>query len=157
MCQAYDQLQAKKDKSCMRTLVDLLESHCGVINQWHIIVIFLQTFKKGKPIDWIVSFKTVNMHPKPRVKFPGWLLKTSSVLQTTDAAFKTELECATILYTIPAFWKSWTPDLRQEVVYEMNKIIPGCLPEKYVFGCKRHLMELTKIVPLDKMNQVCVA
>ena len=39
----------------------------------------------------------------------------------------------------------------------MNKIIPGCLPDKYVFGCKRHLMELTKFVPLDKMNQVCVA
>ena len=39
----------------------------------------------------------------------------------------------------------------------MNKIIPGCLPDKYVFGCKRYLMELTKFVPLDKMNQVCVA
>ena len=32
-CQSYDQLQAKKEKSCMRPLVDLLASHCGIINQ----------------------------------------------------------------------------------------------------------------------------
>ena len=38
-CQEYDQLQAKKDKRCMRSLVDLVASHCGVINQWQIIVI----------------------------------------------------------------------------------------------------------------------
>ena len=125
MCQAYDQLQAMKDNSCIRPLADLVESHCGVINQWHIIVICLQTFKKGKPIDWIVSFKTVNMHPKQRVKFSGWLINTSSVLQTTDAAFKTELECATNLYTMPAFWKSWTPDLRQEVFMQSIKLLPG--------------------------------
>ena len=31
--QAYDQLQAKKDKSRMHTLVDLVASHCGIINQ----------------------------------------------------------------------------------------------------------------------------
>ena len=147
-CQAYDQLQAKKDKSCIRPLADLVESHCGVINQWHIIFICLQAFKKGKPIDWIVSFKTFNMHPKQQVKFSGWLINTSSVLQTTDAAFKKELECATNLYTMPEFWKSWTPDLRQEVLYAINQIVAGCLPDKYLFGCELHLMELTKFVSL---------
>ena len=156
-CQAYAQLQAKKDKSCMRPMSDLVESHCVVINQWHLIFICLQAFKKGKPSDWIISFKTVNMHPKNRFKFPGWIIKISSVLQTTDAAFKTELECATTLYTMPAFWKSWTPDLRQEVFYVINKIVSGSLPDKYVFGCKRYLMELTKFILLDKMNELCVA
>ena len=40
-CQVYDQLQAKKEKSCMRPLVDLVASHCRVINQWQLIVICL--------------------------------------------------------------------------------------------------------------------
>ena len=39
--QEYDQLQANKDKSRMRPLVDLVASHCGVIDQCHIIVICL--------------------------------------------------------------------------------------------------------------------
>ena len=134
MCQAYDQLQAKKDKSCMRTLVDLLESHCGVINQWQIIVILLQALKKVNPSDWIVSFKTVNMHPKHRVKFSDWLIKYSSVLKTTDAAFKPELDCATIFGVMPALWNSWTPDIRQEVVYAINQIVSWCLTDEYLFG-----------------------
>ena len=41
--------------------------------------------------------------------------------------------------------------------YAINQLVDGCLPDKYVFGCKRHLMELTKFVPLDKMKQLFVA
>ena len=104
-----------------------------------------------------MSFKTINIHPKHRVKFSNWLIRTSSVLQTTDAAFNAELECATIFYAIPEFWKTWTPDLRQEVVYATNRLFAGCLPDEYVFGFKRHLMELTKFVRLDKMKQLHVA
>ena len=48
-CQAYDQLQANIDKSRMRPLVDLVASHCGIINQRQLIVILLQALKKGKP------------------------------------------------------------------------------------------------------------
>ena len=141
-------------------LVDLVASHCGVINQWHIIFICLQALKKRKPSDWIVSFKTVNMHPKQRVKFSDWLIKISFVLQTTDAAFKTKLYCATIFDAMTAFWKACMPDLIQEVVYAINQLFAGCLPDEYVFGCKHHLMELTKFVPIDKMKQlrvVCMA
>ena len=97
------------------------------------------------------------MHPKHRIKFSGWLIKIRSVLQTTDAAFKTELECATNFDTIPSFWIACTPYLRQEFVYVINQLVAGCLPDEYVFGCKRHLMELTKFVPLDKMKQLRVA
>ena len=113
----------------MHPLVDLVVSHCGVINKWQLIVIFLQALKKVNPRDWIVSFYTVNMHPKHRVKFFYWLIKISSVLQTTDAAFKTELDCVAIFDTIPAFWKSCTPDLRQEIFYAINKLVYRCLPD----------------------------
>ena len=37
--QTYDQLQAKKDKIHMSPMVDIVASYCGVINQWHLIVI----------------------------------------------------------------------------------------------------------------------
>ena len=97
------------------------------------------------------------MHPKHQVKFSNWLIKISSILRTTDAAFKTELECATIFYAISEFWKTWTPDLRQEFVYAINQLVAGCLPNEYVFGCKRHLMELTNFFPLDKMKRLRVA
>ena len=95
-CQAYEPLQAKKQKIRMRSMVDLVASHCGVINQWQLILIFLQALNKGKPIYWIFSLKTFNMHPKHRVKFSDWLIKISCVLQTINAAFKTELERETI-------------------------------------------------------------
>ena len=95
--QAYDQLQANKYKSRMRPMVDLVTSHCGSINQQQLIVICVQSLKKVNPINWIMAFNTVNMHPKHRVKFSDWLIKISSVLQTTNAAFKTKLQCATIL------------------------------------------------------------
>ena len=93
-CQSYDQLQAKENKSRMCPLVDIVASKSGVINQWQLIILFLQASKKGKPSDWIVSFKIFNMHPKHRVKFSDWLIKISSVLQNSDAAFRAELECA---------------------------------------------------------------
>ena len=147
-CQEYDRLKAKKDKSHMRPLVDIVASNCGFINQWQLIAICLQALKKGKPSDWIVSFKTVNMHPKHRFKFSDGIIKTSYVLQNTDAYFKTELECVTIFDAIPEFWKAWTPDLRKEVVYSINKLVAGCLPNKYVFSCK---------MPFDGTDKVCSA
>ena len=57
---------------------------------------------------------------------------------------------------MPELWISWTPDLREEVVYAINQLVSGCIPDEYVFGCQRHLMELTNFVPLDKMKQLCV-
>ena len=141
----------------MRPLVDLVASHCVVINQWQLIVFLLRALKKGKPRNYIVSFNTVNMHPKHRVKFSDWLIKISSVLQTTDASFKIELECATIFDAMPEFWKACTSDLRQDVFYAINKLVSGCLTDEYVFGCKLHLMELTKSVPLDRMKELRVA
>ena len=58
---------------------------------------------------------------------------------------------------MPELLKAWTPDLRPEVVYAINQIVVGCLPDKYVFGCKHHLMKLTNFIPLDKMKQLRVA
>ena len=63
-CQVYDQLQAKKEKSCMRPLVDLVASHCRVINQWQLIVICLQAPKKKKPKDWIFVIQDNQHTPK---------------------------------------------------------------------------------------------
>ena len=52
-CQEYDQLQAKKEKNCMRPMFDLVASHCGAINQWKLIVICFQALKKVKSSNWI--------------------------------------------------------------------------------------------------------
>ena len=70
------------------------------------------------------------MHSKNRVKFPGWIIKIISVLQTNNAAFKVDLECATIFDTMPYSWKSWTTDTRQEVVYEINQLVSRCFPDE---------------------------
>ena len=65
--------------------------------------------------------------------------------------------CAFISDAMPEFWKAWKLDLRQEVVYAINKLVAGCLPDEYVFGCNFHLMKLTKFIPLDKMKPLSVA
>ena len=78
--QAYDQLQENKDKSRMHPLVDLVASHFVFINKWQLIFICLQELKKLNPINWIVTFKTVNLHPIHQVKFSDCLIKSSSVL-----------------------------------------------------------------------------
>ena len=78
--QAYDQLQAKRDKARMRPLVDLVAKHVGVIHQFQLIAIMIQALKKGQPEDWIKAFISVNMHPKHCLPFDAWLRKIASCL-----------------------------------------------------------------------------
>jgi hypothetical protein len=120
--QAYDQLQAKRDKARMRPLVDLVSKHCGVINQFQLIAIMIHALKKGQPEDWITSFISVNMHPKYRLPFGDWMQKIVSCIQTSDAAFKKELGSMTIFDAMPTFWKAWTPVMREEVVAKIDAL-----------------------------------
>ena len=63
----------------------------------------------------------------------------------------------TIFDAIPEFWKAWTPDVRKRMFIPSINLLPGAFLTSMFLVAKCHLMELTKFVPLDKMNQVRVA
>jgi hypothetical protein len=157
--QAYDQLQAKRDKARMRPLVDLVAKHVGVIHQFQLIAIMAQqALKKGQPEDWINYFISVNMHPKHRLPFDAWLRMIASCLQTLDAVFKTELGSMTIFDAMLNFWKAWTSELREEVVCNIAVLTKASLDlGDYIFGSKDNLTALQAYVPSTKLQQLCVA
>ena len=86
--QAYDKIQADKDKSQTRQLLEFSRRKVhGQINQWQIIMIISTAIQNIPDKVWKYFFVAVNLHPYHHLSFSSWTKKIAPTVKTGDTEY----------------------------------------------------------------------
>lgn len=148
--QAYDQEQAKKDKSKARELLNCARQKINaVVNQWTLIGVLIVCIKNMSGAIWERSFKSVNLHPDFRVSFDDWIAKIKPYLSAGEQTYSRANE-SSLFDAMPEFWKNMDAKDRRDVVRMTDKFAADA-GEGETPWSKKNVLTLLPYCSLDKI------
>ena len=145
--QAYDQQQAKQDKSATRQLLDMARSAIeGRMDQWQLVGVIATAIKNLPEDIWEKSFISVNLHPHHRVPFEDWIEKISNVVTTGEKNYMRTNE-ASYFDAMPALWKKMTVETRRRVVDMVDGFVATAVGTESPWR-KENVLQLVRFCPL---------
>jgi hypothetical protein len=149
--QPYDQYKAKADKRSIKDLQDMMRVHSKeAFNQYSLIMICIQAFKKAQPKSLIDSFKKVNMHPEFRVSAMDWIKRIDDQIQTGERFFKGR---SSLYDAMPQMWRNMDIDMRHQLMTLIDGFYANATATKSPW-CPDNIWQLVEFVPLDKVERL---